>query len=50
MALRVFVGVPVNEAVDTSSTESGRSYSLALCSCPGAIFFAAAEGLDGTGD
>jgi hypothetical protein len=46
----MFVGISVNETVDTSSTESGRGYSLALCSCPGAIFFAAAEGLDGAGD
>jgi len=48
MSLLVLAGVSVNETVDTSSTESGSSDTLALGTSPWTGFLAATEGLDGT--
>lgn len=49
MTLFVLLWVSVDEAIDTSSSEGSSSDTLALCACPRARDFAAAEGLDGTG-
>jgi hypothetical protein len=50
MALLVLLGVAVDQAIDTGSTEGSSGDALAFGSSPGAGDVAAAEGLDGTGD
>jgi len=48
MTFGLLVGVAINEAIDTSSTNSGSGNATALLSSPGSWVLARAEGLDST--